>query len=122
LYAVIGEQHGELAFGEVDVWAYEGKAGEVITIRMLADNPTGAALGAAIPEGKMISNVAIFDPAGEEMHKQWATFDKGVYVTSDVYIEGFVLPEDGIYLIKVKSTPVGIIPGGYTLVIERAES
>ena len=37
--AVLGENRGELARFDYDLWTYEGQAGEVLSLTMKADNP-----------------------------------------------------------------------------------
>ena len=37
--AELGENRGQLVRGDFDIWTYEGRADEVIAIRMVADHP-----------------------------------------------------------------------------------
>ena len=125
-----GEQRGEVVPGEVQVWTYEGRAGEVLTIRVHADHPANwGNYGEDMPTGVLDTQVILTAPEGIDLNfGSWmpARFvpsegndiqPLGPDANTNSLIEGFVLPEDGIYQIEVSGHRYET-GGAYTLIIE----
>ncbi len=117
--AVLGNNLGELTRHRFDVWTYEGKAGEVLQFRMIADNPLtdvtipldarydagvlDTLLFVIAPDGKLLIR-ANDDPADDGTFfsdVNDAPTNGGTF--SDANIEAVVLPEDGVYRIEARS-------------------
>ncbi len=116
--AVVGENQGTVAVNDYDVWQYNGSAGEVLTISVNADFPAND----ASPEeqrnqGLMDSILVVIAPDGSVLESN----DDFQLDFTDSVIEELELPDDGIYLIEVR-TGERDTGGVYTLVIEPVES
>jgi hypothetical protein len=132
LIAQPGEQRGEVAAGEVQVWTYAGRAGETLTVRVNADVPANwgdYGEGTPTPMGVFDTQVILTAPDGTDLNfGSWmpARFAPsegndiqplGPNASTDSLIEGFVLPEDGTYQIEVSGYRYAT-GGSYTLIIE----
>jgi WD40 repeat protein len=117
--ARLGDNRGELARHDFEVWTYDGQAGEVLTLHMQADNPltemipyeerfaagvTDPVLMVTGPDGSLL---AIADDA--PTREDWPS--------GDTLIEAVYLPVDGQYRIEAQSL-LDEAAGGYTLTIE----
>jgi WD40 repeat protein/serine/threonine protein kinase/DNA-binding SARP family transcriptional activator len=117
--AQIGDNRGEIALGDFDVWLYQGQAGEMLTIRLNADNPTtvytppnerlelgqmDTVLFVIAPDDRLL---AINDEAEDDVNEE----------NTNSLIVDLVLPEDGIYRIEARSWN-DQTAGAYTLTIE----
>jgi len=109
--AQIGENRGEIALGEWDIWLYEGRAGEVITVTMIADKPVPTTLAPEqrIELGLMDALLFVIAPDGTLLVMKDAELIERV--------EELVLPMDGIYQIHARSFEDNSA-GAYTLTIE----
>ena len=109
--AQVGENRGEIALGEWDIWLYEGRAGEVLTVTLEADNPytPGSSREERIELGEMDTWLFVISPDGTLM------------VMEDTHsierVDGLVLPMDGTYQIQARSYEDSTA-GAYTLIIE----
>ena len=130
LTAQVGEQRGEVAIGDVQIWSYEGQAGEQLTIRVEADSPANwATRGGDEPAspGALDTMVILTAPDGSDLNvydqltmlaldpPQSQDIEDGV--NTDSLLEGFELPVDGTYTIEV-SGYLYQTGGAYTLSIE----
>jgi WD40 repeat protein len=114
--AQIGENRGEIALGDWDVWLYDGQAGEELTIRLIADNPANdTPHDERIERGLLDTLLFIIAPDGSLLGSNDDTFD-AEFATNSL-IEGLTLPVDGIYRIEARSA-WELYAGEYTLVIE----
>lgn len=112
--AQIGNNRGEIAIGERDLWTYEGSRGEVLNIRVEADNPVNTRQDVS---GLLDTYIVIYTPDGEVLTEA-DDFDEGII--TDSYIRGLSLPEDGSYQIEVRG--YNLESGGeYTLKLVREE-
>ncbi len=121
MVAVLGENRGELARGDFDIWIYEGRAGEVITVHMVADRPLTdrtISLDERYEAGVLDTDLAIIGPDGKLMDfvNDETTVDLQRY--SDARIIAVRLPEDGPYRIEARSA-LDDQAGPYTLIIEQ---
>jgi hypothetical protein len=116
--AQVGENRGEIALGEWDIWLYEGQAGEVLTVTLEADNPYSPASSPEerIELGQLDTFLFVISPDGTLMVMN----DDGSSENSNSMAEGLVLPTDGIYQIQARSWEDSTA-GAYTLIIEVAE-
>ena len=104
--AVLGENQGELARGEFDVWTYEGTAGELLSLRLVADRPlTDWALPVEqrFETGVLDSVVHIIDPEGRSLDFSVDELLPDLTRLSDARILGVRLPADGVYQIEARS-------------------
>jgi len=119
--AVLGENRGELARGDFDVWTYEGKAGEILSIRMVADRPVTdwtLPLEERYAAGLLDTAIQIVMPdntVADFSSDDYAADDSRV---SDAYIRAIHLRVDGTHRIEARSA-LDDQAGPYTLIIER---
>ncbi len=113
--AIVGPNTGSVPLGGYEMWTYEGRAGEVLTIRANADNPASGIDGSErVRLGLLDTYVIIQDTTGNIL----AEADDIVNVqNTDSLIENLALPADGSYSIIVQSFEFATA-GEYTLVIE----
>jgi hypothetical protein len=112
--AQIGEQSGELAVGGGQVWTYKGRIGEIVTIRVEADVPAQLNENEARNEAGLDTLFILYAPDGEFLVEA-DDIESGINTNSP--LTNFVLPQDGLYQIEVRSW--GNLSGGaYTLIIE----
>ena len=119
--AVLGENRGELVRGDFDVWTYEGQAGEILSIQMVADRPVtdwtlpleeryaAGVLDTAVQV--VMPDKTIADYSGDD----YAADDSRV---SDAYLRAIRLRVDGTYRIEARSA-LDDQAGPYTLIIKR---
>jgi WD40 repeat protein/DNA-binding SARP family transcriptional activator len=121
--AHIGENRGNVAIGDAQFWTYEGRAGEVLTIRVEADHPANwdtRREGEPTPEGGWFdTRLSVTSPEGAIlMHGYSAVsiqhndIEPGKNTNSQV--EGLILPVDGTYLVLVSGNLLQT-GGAYTL-------
>ncbi|RMF81165.1 MAG: hypothetical protein D6737_05860 [Chloroflexi bacterium] len=114
--ATLGDNRGEIAIGGGEVWFYQGSAGDVISISVIADNTATRSTTneERLERGLLDTTVSVRDSAGNEI----AFNDDNMTIenSTDSLIDGLVLPEDGIYAIEVRSWE-NRSGGAYTLKI-----
>lgn len=111
--AVLGGNVGEIAVGEAAVWAYEGTAGEVLDLWLMADNPAGRTTAEQREENNLMDTfLVVRAPDGNLL----AANDDTRFGT-DSALENLELPDDGVYHIEVR-TWENQTGGGYSLIIE----
>jgi len=114
--AELGENIGELILGDFDIWHYEGVAGEILTIHVLADNPAdNTPLYQHFEMGVLDMYLIVISPSRSRL-AQNDNADTTEFTTNS-HIEDLILPVDGTYRIEVHSSG-GRTEGGYTLLIE----
>ena len=126
--AQIGQNRGQVAIGDVQIWYYTGKAGESLSITTLADQPANWSTRSEdelAPEGGVLDTVlAVSAPNGRALTysdlsglpiPNGQDIDPGVNTNSR--IQNLVLPTDGIYQIEVSGFRYET-GGAYTLIIE----
>ncbi|MCB8979404.1 MAG: protein kinase [Ardenticatenaceae bacterium] len=120
--AVLGDNLGELTRYTFDVWRYEGKANELLTIHLIANNPPSSPIPPAdrLDSNKLDTVLILIAPDGSQV----ALIDDGVAKGSatpfDALIDSVRLPVSGLYRIEARSIwDVGV--GGYTLRLDSRE-
>jgi hypothetical protein len=97
-----------MAMADTQLWPYEGRAGEVLTIRVEADHPANWATRSQTeptPEGGWFdTRLSVTSPEGTILlggfySKEHNDIDPGQNTNSQ--IEGLTLPVDGTYFILV---------------------
>ncbi|MDZ4765591.1 MAG: hypothetical protein SGI73_13655, partial [Chloroflexota bacterium] len=106
-----GTQRGAVEIGSSDEWTFEGRAGEVITIRVNADAPANDAEDRA---GLFETLVRIYTPDGELLAE---ADDLQAGVITDSELHELTLPVDGTYRIEVLGWD-NRTGGAYTLTIK----
>ena len=115
----LGENRGEIRAGDFEIWLYEGKAGDLISIYMNADKP-GTRIQS--PEEKLALSLldtalVVIAPDGSLIAA--SHFDElSSSLSTDAAIRNLELPVDGIYRIEARSYG-GFTSGPYTLIIEQ---
>ena len=130
--ATPGEQRGEITRGGVDRWLYDGRAGEMLSIRVIADEPLSPDFSgshddyvAALESGSRLEAfVAVFTPDGAPWFDSYTIFDPlfdlDAFASGNARFEGVELPADGVYIFEVRG--FGYLSGGaYTLVLEQED-
>lgn len=117
-HARLGENRGQLVVGGAQVWLYEGSAGQIVTIQVIADQPASGANEQERQEQNLLDPHLIFRaPDGTYL---MSSDDIVVFQNTDSRIEDLALPQDGMYEIEVRSS--GNATGGdYTLTIESVD-
>ncbi len=112
--AQAGAQQGTIAVGAADVWLYEGRAGEVLDILLLADRPAdNTSREQRVQHNLLDTLLAVRGPDGTLL----AANDDMTHHMTNSELRGIKLPADGTYTIEVRSWG-SATGGGYTLVIE----
>jgi len=112
--AEVGENQGDVALGEWDIWLYDGHAGEVLTIQMDAVNPAkGFTVEERIDLGLLDTYLFVVSPDGTLV----AANDNQSSDTTNSLVESLALTEDGAYQIHARSFE-DQSAGPYTLIIE----
>jgi len=131
LVALPGENHGEVAIGDYQVWQYEGHAGELLTIRVSADNPANWAGHAGAPAAARADvldtlvivtapdgrDLNVYNSGGGMVYAPAQSDDIEAGVVTDSLVDSLALPADGVYQILVSGSGYRT-GGGYTMVIE----
>ncbi|RMF80262.1 MAG: hypothetical protein D6737_08520, partial [Chloroflexi bacterium] len=116
--ARVGSNRGEIVIGGGEAWVYQGRAGEVITIRVAAANPAQIRPGVTrVPDG-FDTLLIVRNPDGSELI---TADDIEAGIITDSLIENLELPQDGAYIIEVRSWD-NQSGGRYTLTITRGET
>ncbi|MBI5957444.1 MAG: hypothetical protein HY866_01825 [Chloroflexi bacterium] len=111
---VKGDNRGEIALGEADVWMYTGQAGEVLNMQLKADRPAGdTTADQRIEFGLLDTMLVIRAPDGSLLAANDDTND----TDTDSSLLDVSLPADGDYQIEVRSWG-SQSAGSYTLLIE----
>lgn len=121
--AVLGDNRGELTRGDFDVWYYEGRAGEVITLKMVADHPLAnqtIPLDNRFAAGVLDTTLYIINPDGTILQRIDDEITPDLKRLSDAHLRAVKLPVDGRYRIEARSS-LDDHAGGYTLHIEQRE-
>lgn len=109
-----GDNRGEIGVGEVDVWTYQGTAGEELTIMLVAETPSRMrAEDPRDPDG-LDTFLVIRDLDGDEIASNDDVEDSGETNSS---IERLILRADGTYEIQVGSSG-NLTAGSYRLIVE----
>jgi hypothetical protein len=116
LEAKAGDNRGELEVGGGQVWEYEGEAGEVLTIEVIADEPYADGSGDINPDG-LDTYLIVRAPDGTVLIE---ADDIEPGEITNTLVEDLELPEDGIYELEVRSWD-NRSGGEYTLSIESSE-
>ncbi|MBC7872297.1 MAG: TIR domain-containing protein [Chitinophagaceae bacterium] len=95
--AVVGENNGALAIGTGNIWNYSGMAGEILRIETSAGWDT---------------TLTVYAPDGTQL----VFNDDSPENSPNSLIDGFILPEDGVYQIEVRGYN-DVNGGDYTLII-----
>lgn len=123
--AIRGENRGEVVLGDYQVWLYEGRAGEKLTIEVRADIPAN---GIASPVAGVLDTLVIvtapdgrdlniYNSGGGMVYAPPQSDDIETGSNTDSLVEGLVLPVDGDYQIIVSGS--GYRTGGaYTMLLE----
>jgi WD40 repeat protein/DNA-binding CsgD family transcriptional regulator len=122
--AVVGENRGEVAWGNVQSWQYKGQAGEILTIHVSADHPANWVLRSPterISDDQVLDTViTVVGPDNLVLTLDLnenplpGTYDIEPGTNTDSLAEKLILPTDGTYLINVGGYQSG---GTYTLTI-----
>ena len=114
--ASVGDNRGTIETGVGYRWTYDGRAGEVLTISVLADNPASGIVSDAGRRnlGLLDTMLLVYGPDGALLA---ANNDIADLMNTDSRITDLVLPADGVYHIEVRSSN-DATTGDYTLVIE----
>ena len=114
-----GDNRGQLTPGSFDVWTYEGRANELLTIHLIADNPPSSPIPLSEQPGSntLDTVLMLIAPDGSPL----ALMDDGLVTTGaspfDALLQNVRLPVSGLYRIEARSWwDVGA--GGYTLRLE----
>lgn len=117
--AQIGENRGVLQRGSFDIWHYQGKAGETLSLFLNADQPRNQVDEIeAAGLGLLDTDLIVIAPDGTLLAFNARDTNAEGY-TTDAAIEALVLPVDGVYRIEARSSG-SQGAGAYTLVIEPA--
>jgi len=116
--ASVGENQGEIYLDATQTWLYEGRAGEILNIRVTAGHPATGVNGQTRQRilGLLDLVIEVNNPADEPIAEN---DDDPENTTTDSAIYQLQLPEDGRYEIVVGSYK-GLTSGPYTLFIEQA--
>jgi hypothetical protein len=118
--AELGENVGEIEIGGGEVWMFEGEGGATYTIRVLADNPAGTftTTDERLDNELYDTYLIVMDANGailaENDDDDTLSDDDETRTNSRVQV---TLPNDGTYLIEVRSY-ADESGGAYTLLIE----
>jgi WD40 repeat protein len=107
-----GSTQGTIEAGGSQVWAYEGRAGETLSIDVIAAIPAQAGYERN-PDG-LDTIVRVYSP--DDLRLLAENDNRAQNLFSDSRIEGLTLPDAGVYYIAVEGWG-GLSGGGYTLII-----
>lgn len=112
--AVTGGNLGSIVVGAADVWTYDGAAGEVLNLLLMADRPADGADEEQRAQYNLLDTMLVVrDPSGSVL----AANDDMLTGMTNSELRGLILPEDGTYRIEVRSW-ASKTGGGYTLILE----
>lgn len=131
LVALPGENRGDVAVGEYQVWQYDGHAGEILTLRVHADTPANSTgsndTQEAVEPGALDTVVIVTAPDGRDLNiynsgggmvfAPSTSDDIEAGVITDSLVDQLVLPMDGVYQIIVSGSAYRS-GGKYTLILE----
>jgi hypothetical protein len=123
----VGGNRGQIVAGGSQVWTYQGQAGEVVTVAVLADHPgSGTAPEEWVAKGLFDSQLGIYSPDGSFLGANDDLNDtmlaNGSVTDTNSRISDLTLPVDGEYRLEISSAYGGVTSGAYTLVIESSRS
>jgi len=109
---------GNLIPGARDWYSFNGTAGQIVVINLMADNPANAETDTLKQEelGLLDTYLTLYAPNGALL----AYNDDILSGQTDSRIESFVLPLDGVYVVQVSNAANADVGGGYTLLIQEA--
>ena len=119
--AVLGDNRGELERGNFDVWMYEGHAGEILSMKMIADKPLTdptIPLESRYETGLLDTRLYVINPDGTILQRIDDEITPDLRQLPDAHFEAVKLPVDGQYRIEARSS-LDDLAGGYTLHIEQ---
>ncbi len=122
--ATLGDNRGEIERGNFDVWLYNGHAGEVLTIQMIADSPMTdptISLDDRYETGLLDTRLYIINPDGSILQRIDDELTRDLRQLPDANFEAVKLPVDGQYRIEARSS-LDDLAGSYTLHIEQREA
>jgi len=116
-HVLIGENRGQIQPGDFDVWSYHGKASEMISIYVNADQPANLnGLDLAYERGLLDVALLVIAPDGGLLTANVIDGASETF-TTNAALRDLTLPVDGLYRFQV--TTAGLNTGGpYTLIIE----
>ncbi|MFO7661096.1 MAG: protein kinase, partial [Chloroflexota bacterium] len=118
--AVLGDNGGELTRKDFDVWEYQGRAGEVLAIKMIADQPLTdptIPVDQRFDAGVLDTVLFVMRPNGTLLFRTDDDVAPDGTRLSDANILAVILPEDGTYRIEARSA-LDDHAGGYNLRID----
>jgi WD40 repeat protein len=114
LTAGIGENRGNIILGSFDTWYYQGQAGDILTIRAIADLPARApGMAGRIAHG-LDTVIYVYLPDGKLLA---SNDDIEAGLLTDSYLVALELPQTGIYHIEVRAWS-NETSGAYTLILK----
>jgi WD40 repeat protein len=117
LTAVLGENRGNLAAGGIDSWRFEAQAGDILTIRVLADNPVSDPEMNRRNENGLDTLLTLQSPEGKLIA---SNDDMLARENTNSELRQIEITRAGSYRILVQSFD-GETNGAYTLSIERGD-
>lgn len=106
-----GNQRGSIGFNDSAFWTYSGVAGEVITIRVEADQPSN---NIGDRTGTLDTMLRVYAPDGSLLAEEDDIVNGNI---TDSELVDLVLPYTGVYYIQVGSYN-GETRGSFTLILE----
>ncbi len=114
----IGENKGGFDEGGANIWKYDGKAGEVLTLMAVAENPANNTDNATREKDRLLDTVlVVYDPTNQVIAYNDDIVDA---VLTNSFLRYVELKTDGTYTIKVANwyTEKGDETGGhFTLMV-----
>jgi hypothetical protein len=111
--AVVGENKGGFDDGGANIWKYKGKAGEVLMLMAVAENPANNTDQATREKNRLLDTVlVVYDPTNQVIAYNDDIVDA---VLTDSFLRYVELKTDGTYTIKVGNwyTKQGDETGGH---------
>jgi hypothetical protein len=121
--ALVGENRGEFPVGGGDLWTYAGKAGEHLTIQVLADHPANQQ--SEVLSEEELQSAGLLDVRFVVTAPDGSVLIEGDDIdypnNTDARVEDIALPMDGTYQIEIRGYD-NLTGGGYTLTLESSEA
>ncbi|MBI1276811.1 MAG: hypothetical protein GC179_01650 [Anaerolineaceae bacterium] len=111
--AVVGENRGGFDEGGANIWKYNGKAGEVLTLMAAAENPANNTDNETRQQNRLLDTVlVVYDPTNQVIAYNDDIVDA---VLTNSFLRYVELKTDGVYSIKVTNwfTENGDETGGH---------
>jgi hypothetical protein len=121
--AALGDNRGETSVGGTHIWSYDGQAGDLLTISVLADKPgSGVAPERWVEQALFDTLLFVIQPDGQLLDynddRDSTLLANGSAADTNSQLANLVLPVTGTYEIVIQSAYGGRTGGAYTLVIE----